>query len=350
MGETLLLGVSHYPPLAKADNRMASILASMLRNPNLPEELKTPQGWPAGMAEEWSDDQGTAAATRHRAELVENFRKVRAALDDFKPDLIVMWGDDQYENFREDIIPPYCICAYDKLEFKPPKDNIWGLPSDVGMELPSRPDIGKKLADYLIRAGFDTSYAYKPLHDSLGHAFVNGILYLDYDRDGFDYPVLPFAINCYGRRVIVQKGGRPDFHKKLSDDDLDPMAPTPRRLFDLGAATARFFAESPWRVALVASSGWSHAFLNEGSHYLWPDAEADRQLFESLRDGRYDHWRDYCPDLIESAGQQEVLNWMCLAGALSELKRKPDVISLVETWIFNSSKCFLVSGPAEQSP
>ena len=28
-----------------------------------------------------------------------------------------MWGDDQYENFREDIIPPYCISAYDKFSF-----------------------------------------------------------------------------------------------------------------------------------------------------------------------------------------------------------------------------------------
>ena len=26
----------------------------------------------------------------------------------FKPDVIVMWGDDQYENFKEDIDPALC--------------------------------------------------------------------------------------------------------------------------------------------------------------------------------------------------------------------------------------------------
>ena len=38
--------------------------------------------------------------------MLADFRKVRAALDEFAPDFIVTWGDDQYENFREQIIPP----------------------------------------------------------------------------------------------------------------------------------------------------------------------------------------------------------------------------------------------------
>ena len=37
--------------------------------------------------------------------------RARAALDAFNPDFVLMWGDDQYENFREDIIPAYCISA-----------------------------------------------------------------------------------------------------------------------------------------------------------------------------------------------------------------------------------------------
>ncbi|MFC3711225.1 hypothetical protein ACFOMD_01490 [Sphingoaurantiacus capsulatus] len=324
---------------------MAGILKAMLRNPHLPPELGQPGGWPAAMQAEWSDDEGTKAAAEHRDLLVAEFRKIRAALDDFKPDLVLIWGDDQYENFREDVIPPYCICAYDSFEFGMPSGNLWG-DTETRIKLPGHRQAGKKLADYLIRNGFDTAYSYKPLHDPLGHAFTNGIIYLDYDRQGFDYPVLPFAINCYGRRVIVQKGGRPDFERSLTDDELDPSAPTPARLFDLGAATARFFQESPWRVAILSSSSWSHAFLTPKTHYLYPDTDADLVLYEALRTGDYGVWRDYSPEAVEESGQQEVLNWMCLAGALSELGRVPAHTSFVETWIFNSSKCFLISPPA----
>ena len=45
----------------------------------------------------------------------------------------------------------------------------------------------------------------------IGHAFLNTLLYLDYDRQGFPYPVVPFSINCYGRRVISQYGGAATF-------------------------------------------------------------------------------------------------------------------------------------------
>ena len=36
---------------------------------------------------------------------------------------------------------------------------------------------------------------------------------------------------------------------------------------------------------------------------------------------------------------------MCLAGAMSELERKPQETDFVDTWIFNSSKAFLIAPP-----
>ena len=127
-----------------------------------------------------------------------------------------MWGDDQYENFREDIIPPYCISAFDKFSFGPPADNIWGE-TDKTYELAGNRVAAKMLATRLIEQGFDTAYAYKPLHHALGHAFTNAIFYLDYSRRGFHYPIIPFAINCYGRKVISQRGGMPSFDKESAD-------------------------------------------------------------------------------------------------------------------------------------
>ena len=37
---------------------------------------------------------------------------------------------------------------------------------------------------------------------------------------------------------------------------------------------------------------------------------------------------------IEAAGQQELLNWACLLGAMAELDRKPEVLDYVETHVF----------------
>ena len=346
MADILALGISHYPPLAGPDSNMAFILKRMLQNPALPPELREPSGWPAPMREQWSDDAGTRAAAAHRAELVAWLRRARAALDAFNPDIVLMWGDDQYENFRETIIPPYCIAAYPEFEFAPPPNNVWGESVDTTFKLRGAPAAAKALATSLIEQGFDTAYAYKPLHHGLGHAFANGVMYLDYDRTlGFPYPLIPFSINCYGRQVIAQRGGLPVFDRVLSEADLDPPAPTPGRLFDLGGATARALAASPYRVALIASSGWSHAFLTRKHHYLYPDTNADRALYGALCSGDWQAWRDLDGARVEDAGQQEILNWSCLAGALSELGRVPAEHGFVDTWIFNSSKVFVIAPP-----
>jgi hypothetical protein len=345
MAEILALGVSHYPPLAGPDERMAYILRRMLQNPNLPASLREPAGWPEAMRAEWGADEGVGAARRHRSDLVAALMKTRAALDAFAPDFVVIWGDDQYENFREDVVPPYCVSAYESFKITVPPGNVWGEPAGELFETPGHVRGAKHLTSGLIEAGFDAAYAYKPLHHSLGHAFANAVLYLDYNRVGFPYPIVPVAINCYGRRVISQRGGFPDFERTLGESDFDPPAPTPQRLFDLGAATARILAESPWRVALLASSGWSHAFLTEKNHFLYPDTPADRRMYEALRGGEYETWRNYAASAVEESGQQELLNWMCLAGALQELGRKPQSTEFFDTWIFNSSKAFLISPP-----
>jgi len=345
VGEILVVGITHYPPLAGGDDMMSWILKRMLQNPKLPEAYRHIEGWPEPMRAEWGKDEGTAAAGRHRERLLQSLRKTRAQIDEFRPDFIVIWGDDQYENFREDVVPPYCIYAHPSFEFGPSPRNVWNEPAEKKFKASGHVPAAKYLATGLIEAGFDTAYSYKPLHHPLGHAFANAILYLDYDRQGFSHPIVPFAINCYGRKVIAQHGGLPMFENPPSEAQLDPPAPTPRRLFDLGGAAARVLAKSPWRVVLMASSGWSHAFLTEKNHFLYPDIDADRKLFEALRAGNYDLWRNYPASAVEESGQQEILNWMCLAGALAELKRKPTETDFIDTWIFNSSKCFLTAPP-----
>ena len=343
MGEILGIGLTHYPPLLGRDEHMAGLLKRILQDPGLPDEYRRPQSWPEAMQKEYGEDAGLSAARTHREALVAQFRKAKRLIDDFAPDFVVIWGDDQYENFKEDVIPPYCVLAYDSIEVHPwahRSQNVWNEPKETTFAYPGHRTGAKALASGLLAEGFDVSYAYKPLHHELGHAFMNALAYLDYDRQGFNHPVVPFQINCYGRRVISQYAGVPDLTKLPSESELDPPSPPPWRCFDLGAACARVLAQSPWRVALVASSSWSHAFLTAKNHWLYPDVESDRALYEALRSADYATWRKVPLSAIEESGQQEMLNWMCLAGAMAELGKKPTESTLVQTYIFNSSKCF----------
>ena len=349
MAEILGLGMTHFPPLAGRDEQMVRILKRVLEDPALPEQYRRPEGWPEPMRQEYGSDEGLSAARRHREALVTQFRKAKRMLDEFAPDFVVIWGDDQYENFKEDIIPPFCVMAYEGFEPKPWEAyrgaNVWDEPKDKTFIYQGHPKAGKFLATRLLESGFDVSYAYRQLHHQLGHAFLNTLLFLDYDRQGLPYPVVPFQVNCYGRRVISQRGGVVGWGNLPSEEDLDPPSPAPWRCFDLGAACARVLAESPWRVAVIASSSWSHAFLTPKHYLLYPDVEADRALYDKLRTGDYQAWRNTPLATMEESGQHELLNWMCLVGAMAELGRRPSETAFIESYIFNSNKCFAYFRP-----
>jgi hypothetical protein len=155
------------------------------------------------------------------------------------------------------------------------------------------------------------------------------------------------AINCYGNRVLVNRGGNyPVGRVVVPEGDLDPPAPSPERCMEVGAAVARVLKRSPWRVALVASSSWSHAFLVPKHHFLYPDVENDRKLYDALVRGDFAYWRRVTEPEVVDRGQQEVLNWWCLLGAMEQLGHKePDYHGYVESYVMNSNKCFAAYSP-----
>jgi hypothetical protein len=348
MGDILGLGVTHSPPMLGIAENMGWAFRQALADPGLPERLRDPRGWPEPLRREWGHDEGLTAAIAHRAEVSAGFRRARKALDEFQPDLVLIWGDDQYENFKEDIVPAFCVQAYGDVECHPWRrsrfaSNAWGEDRDTAVVVRGHPEAAKHVTTRLLGAGFDVAYAYRPLHHpDLAHAFLNTVLLLDIDRTGFSYPCVPFSVNCYGRALISQRGG---LGRLEQPDAFDPPSPSPQRCLALGAAVAHACAESPWRVALVASSSWSHSFLTRKHGYLYPDVAADRRLFEALRCGDYEAWRRTSLATLEDAGQHEVLNWYCLVGAMEALGRKPDACDYAETWSFVAGKCIAVWKP-----
>ncbi|HEY7648849.1 MAG TPA: extradiol ring-cleavage dioxygenase, partial [Methylomirabilota bacterium] len=154
MGAILGLGLTHSPLLAGRDETMTRIVRRVLEDPDLPERYRRPEGWPAPMQREWGNDEGLSSARQHRAAVVPWFRKMRRVLDDFAPDFVVIWGDDQYENFKEDVIPPFCVLAYDAIEHRPWAEAKW----------PNAWDEAK-----------DTTFTYKG-HRPAAKALVGGLL------------------------------------------------------------------------------------------------------------------------------------------------------------------------------
>jgi hypothetical protein len=349
MAEILGLGITHYPPLCWPDEHMAFPLRWTLEDPGIPEPERDPAAWPAAMRVELGADDGLSSAARHRAALVDGFAQVRAALDEFRPDVVVIWGDDQYENFHEDVIPAFCVLALDDETVTPwidpimPAPNVWGEPAEAPWTIAGAPDVGRHLADGLLDRDIDVAYAYQRLHrEKYPHAILNSLLFLDYQRVGFPYRVVPFTVNCYGRLIVTRRGGLARFPEAGAIEATDPRSPSPRRCMQLGRAAVDVLRDSPWRVAMVASSSWSHAFLHDKAWRLYPDVDADRALYEALQHGKYETWEAVTLDDVEAAGQQEMLNWFCLAGAMQALDRIPSWSTFVETHIFNSNKCFAI--------
>ncbi len=352
MADILGLGMTHYPGLYRAAEDMTSTLYRTLNGKRLPAHLKDPANWPAPMREEWSNDDGAAAGRAHRERCFSAMRKLRARLDAFKPDLVVIFGDDQYENFVEDIVPPFCVYIVDEMQSRPyatpnavnlPGPNFWNEPKDKVFHHRGHTEAGRYLANRLMATATPIPYAYKLRYEyGLAHAFINTLLYLDLDRKGFDYPVLPFHVNCYGGALVRMRGGQ------VSPSDIakepDPPAPSAAACFDVGAAVAKAFAASPWRVALVGSSSWSHAFLTAKNNWLYPDHASDRMRLAELRDGKLGAWRELSGAQLEDAGEQELLNWVTLAGAMSQAGKKPEIVDYTESYVLNSNKCFALFG------
>ena len=173
--------------------------------------------------------------------------------------------------------------------------------------------------------------------DPTGEA-VRGALRLDFDRP----LLLQFRSSAINSDAGLLTYRALDDTLRLTDTGADTLADA--RTARTGGISWRAFCANRcsggWRVALMASSSWSHSFLTEKNWQLWPDVPADRALYDALETGDYAKWHAYKTDQIEESGQLEVLNWFCLLGAMEALGRKPDKAVFLENWAFVSPVVF----------
>ncbi|MEE8517667.1 MAG: hypothetical protein V3S98_00910 [Dehalococcoidia bacterium] len=339
MGDILGLGTTDYPRLRSPDPAMTGPLQGNLRGSHLKEEMKDPSNWPKPMQAEWGDDEGLATGQKARAHQIEQFEKLRGELDAFKPDFVLAFSKDSRESLKNFSVPQFWVQAHDSITakvFQGPGaresgETFFGQDFDREVELAGHPEGARHLIRGLQDAGFDPAYSTETMHPTgLAHTFCGVVTHLDWGSWEFKTPFVPVSLDPFGLR---QRG--PDGCEPLTEKTLPPI--TAQRAFDLGRNTARILKASPWKVALVAGVGWSHA-NNTSWEKSWvhPDIEADKRRYEEFAANKFGTWNKFTPEEFEEHGQWELLCWIALAGAMTELGATIKWSDFEGHYIFNS--------------
>lgn len=336
---------------------MGNILKGLMRDlwREFPDN-RDPGKWPNPMRRDWADDQGLSTGAKAQEHQIAQFRMLRAALDEFRPDCIVMLYRDMGEpwsagtgepgSFR----PKYWVHVQEFVRIRPFQPfgngaNYWGADPATETMVPLHPDAAEYMLRQLTRAGRDPSACTEIENRAklgLGHNCVAGIIHLDWDRRRFDTPIVPVAVDPFGfNRSRTTEG--------LSAWDKTQVPPlTPREAFELGRQIARVFGESRWRVALVASNGWSSSQNTwRGKGALHPVHPADQTRFAQWENGQIGDWgENWTFDEMEENAQWEMTISIILAGAMTEIGAHVRYADLATNWILNADWVTTIFEPA----
>lgn len=333
MGAVLGVGLTDYPCMARSDEVMSISLRMALAADIIPPERKDPSAWPVRMRELWEADHGAAEARAVRASQVEEFRRVRKALDEFEPDAVVVVSKDHREALDPNLMVPYWLSAVDRLEMQPwnlmdDSPTVFGDPADTTFVVPGHRAIAYELIRGLQAEMFDPPYVFSE-RVTVPHAPASALVHLDWDDRTFEMPAILLAISPFGPRGRGAAGMSPR---------AGPEPMLPRRAFELGAALCRTILGSDRRIAIAAAAGWSHANNTASDRgWLWPDVEADELLFDRWRAGDLRCVADVTPEELEEHGWWEHTIWAVLAGAMAEAGSELRHSSLQTNYLFNSN-------------
>lgn len=224
--------------------------------------------------------------------------RLAETMADQKPDVVVIIGDDQHEQFLTDNQPAILIYSGETIE-----NGVLPLPAtapeywktarsqyheaEQPRDYPVAADFARHLTSSLVDDGFDISHSEKlPRPTGEGHAY--GFVHHRLMRD-LTVPIVPVMLNTY----------------------FPPNQPSPARCFALGQGLAKAVRAWPegLRVAFVASGGLSHFTV---------DPELDAKVMKAFLDCDGDVLGNIPKNRLNS-GNSEIRNWITVAGACAGL-------------------------------
>lgn len=257
----------------------------------------------------------------HKSSLEERTRRseaCRAAVDRMaglfeaaKPDVAVIFGNDQNELFLDDLIPALTVFDGDTIWNEPASEEQarkmapgihaaeWGHNPPKRTEYPGHRELAQLIIRNAVGEGFDLARSSRlpenPGHwnSGIGHAF--GFIYRQIMRDKV-IPNVPVFANTF----------------------FPPNQPTARRCFEFGRSVARTLKawDNDARIAIFGSGGMTHFVIDEEFDRMFMDA-IQRRDGEALCAIEERHFQ---------SGTSELKNWVAAAGALFETELTGDIV------------------------
>ncbi len=275
-----------------------------LASSHAPAIFCPPEVWPTVYAAipEYTKKSQPASAALETPEVIAGylqridaaFAKMRAELAKYKPEALIIVGDDDRHMFDESNMPAICVFT---------GKEVWGSttpyymkqhPADSRVTIPVHSDLAHVLLRGLIKRGFDpaNSSVMRNVGDAeagVSHMVVYPApkLYL-----GLDIPIIPIFLNEY-----------------------NPPQPTGQRCWDIGVALADILKDRKERVAIYASGGLSHDPF--GPRAGWVDEPLDRWVLERIEQNRGEDLTrlfSFDSDTLRG-GSGEIRAWITAAGA-----------------------------------
>jgi len=285
------LGTLHSPQLSIPANRWSLLAEKDQKDSRIDYEALLGQAKP-GIADELTEEKMEA---RYQA-MQKALDALSKTLTQVAPDVMVVIGDDQHEQFLDDMMPMFCIYRGSSLlviKRPPPASWTWRKVeeekvSDEPQHFEAHPELAEHLILSLVEQGFDVACSNQLRAEvGLGHAF--SFIYRRLLPAG-NIPMVPIMLNTF----------------------YPPNQPTPRRCYALGQALGAAIKawESDQKVAVICSAGLSHVIIDEELDRMTVDAllKKDRERLCSL------------PVEKLKLGTSEIRNWVAAAGALEHLQ------------------------------
>jgi hypothetical protein len=281
------LGTSHSPQLSIRAKDWEYLLKKDQTDPRLDYQalLKTAK---PGLERELTPEK-----FRERDEACQKaIRTLGDALRASQADVVIIFGDDQQEQFHDDNMPMFAIYhgktipvvndnKHRPAGWKDAERRGW---ADTMSQYETEQDLANHLIRSLVDAEFDVARCNQLREEiGVGHAF--SFLYRRL-LPGGALPMVPIMVNTY----------------------YPPNQPSPKRCYAFGQAVRKAIDSWPSerKVALMASGGLSHVVIDE---------EIDAMVIDGLKNKKPEVLFRLPRERLRG-GTSEILNWVALAGAM----------------------------------
>lgn len=272
-----------------ATSHAPQLLMPALQWHELPTRTKGPFHPKPDIAAELTDEAKLAKQARCNAAIAA----LRARLEAWAPDAVIVAGDDQHENILDDNQPPFLLYLAPETDATLHFGYLGAKYTDQMRRYPVAAALAAALHENLTEEGFDIAWSRKTREEyGLGHAFGRALDFLMPERP---FPILPLMVNTYY-----------------------PPAPSAKRCLALGKALRRAIAALPGdtRVAVLASGGLSHTVIDEA---------LDAAFIAALERNDEDYFATM-PGEVLVEGTSEIRNWIITAGVMGHGCRMVDYV------------------------